>query len=135
MSWTILKDEFNEHIWARLEKALREAADQGTLLFCAAPDAGGITDAQLGSYYPFGCSTKIFRIGAARADGHPCPWSSSATYLLLGHEVAEHIGINMKAGLPKTGSSVATALAAGLATLMIQCTDGSYQKSCRQENQ
>jgi hypothetical protein len=67
----------------------------------------------------------MFRIGAATVDGlaHPRV-SDDVDYILPGHNVLPHsndlVG-NDGPVTPMTGSSVATALAAGLAALIIHC--------------
>jgi hypothetical protein len=105
-------------------KGLERKDKRMPLLFCSAPDIG---HHKTNDYYPFGCKsiTNMFRIGAATVDGlaHPRV-SDDVDYILPGHNVLPHsndlVGSDwpMK---PMTGSSVATALAAGLAALIIHC--------------
>jgi hypothetical protein len=67
----------------------------------------------------------MFRIGAATVDGlaHPRV-SDDVDYILPGHNVLPHINDLVGSDgpmTPMTGSSVATALAASLAALIIHC--------------
>ena len=131
MSWTIFNDPKHHNAdLARLETALDGAFRKNILVFCSAPDIGALGSADLSRYCPFGCSSlsgKIFKIGAAKADGTMYPWagdSGSVNFILPGHNVEyrEDDKTNeVDENIPKTGSSVATALAAGLAALIIHC--------------
>ncbi|KAL6859365.1 hypothetical protein J3F83DRAFT_749926 [Trichoderma novae-zelandiae] len=141
MSWTVTKSLTNAKDVGRLDKALKKAtAENRMLLFCASPDSGEMTKAQAEMYYPFGCDGGIglFKMAAATVDGIRVSMAGSRfDYSLPGHEVedrsqgagdgarealqkswwaseAEHSGL-------KTGSSIATALGAGLAALIIHC--------------
>jgi len=129
MSWTvkkeITKEENNSDDIANLKLALENAAKK-KLIFCSAPDTGDISTDELDAYFPIGSGVKdIFRIGAAKADNSP--WlqtggRSIVDYILPGHQVRlreTDEEIKQKGHSFKTGSSVATALAAGLAALMI----------------
>ncbi|KAI1288067.1 hypothetical protein F5Y03DRAFT_401844 [Xylaria venustula] len=129
MSWTVRKDtradENNSADIARIEAALRQATRAKRLVFCSAPDTGDISPEELTSYFPVGCGIKeLFRIGAAKADNTPWPQAGGRTivdYILPGHNVTEKEGdqVNQNDKSLKTGSSIATALAAGLAALII----------------
>ncbi|KAK4163264.1 hypothetical protein QBC43DRAFT_319804 [Cladorrhinum sp. PSN259] len=133
MSWTVQKsnDEENDNTEdiKRLETAIKSAVDQKRLVFCSAPDIGSTNREVLDTYYPFSCpgvSDSIFKIGAAKADGSMHSWvgaPSSVDFILPGHnvEIREEDKIHEHDDIPKTGSSVATALAAGLAALIIHC--------------
>ncbi|OTA01675.1 hypothetical protein A9Z42_0020150 [Trichoderma parareesei] len=141
MSWTIAKNQTNAKDIDRLDNALKQATAQNRmLLFCASPDNGEMTKAQAETFYPFGCDCGIglFKMAAATADGLRISMAGSRfDYSLPGHEVesrnqgagdgakerlqnnrqsfeVEHSGL-------KTGSSIATALGAGLAALIIYC--------------
>ncbi|KAM0371361.1 hypothetical protein ACHAPY_010081 [Fusarium culmorum] len=113
----------------RLENAISLATATGILVFCSAPDIGRASKETLESYYPFGCkrsSTDLFKIGAAKADGVSFAWmghEETVNYILPGHKVAPREADNLpeEDDTPKTGSSVATALASGLAALIIHC--------------
>ena len=129
MSWTIKKNDSDnsEKGMERLKNVLSTCEAKGkSLLFCSAPDIGQPSAAD--DYYPFGCTevVKKFKIGAATADGSVYPWAGKEIdYILPGENVVlrqedqkYHQSIQ---NCPKTGSSVATALAAGLAALIIHC--------------
>ncbi|KAK1756664.1 hypothetical protein QBC47DRAFT_297737 [Echria macrotheca] len=128
MSWTVKQemgvDEDNSKDITRLNDALRQAVNK-SLVFCSAPDTGDISPEELGSYYPVGSGIKeLFRIGAAKADGQAWPQAGGRNiveYILPGHDVREKKGeeVVQNDKTLKSGSSIATALAAGLAALMI----------------
>lgn len=112
MSWTIpvpaehpAKDLF--------EAAVREASERKVLMFCSSTDGGQFKTKD----YPSAVQReKIFRIGAAHDHG----MASEST----GHDVDfifPGVKVNINATSPTTGSSVATALAAGLAATIIYC--------------
>ncbi|KAK5992939.1 Intracellular serine protease-like protein [Cladobotryum mycophilum] len=127
MSWTVQKSEDNAKDITRLQEALERAVKEKILIFCSAPDIGRMNDQIMSSYYPFGCSSisnDIFKIGVAKADGSTYSWtghSHSVDFILPGHNVQlrKCDRIMEEDDTPKTGSSVATALAAGLAALII----------------
>ncbi|KAK8925053.1 Major intracellular serine protease [Metarhizium anisopliae] len=124
-SWTVKPPE------AGLKKAFDDAVHhalntKGALMFCAASDQGKSADLT----YPHGSNPNSFRIGAARAtgsvvdnvgDGH------ELSFLLPGHEVVVDSAYEdvpdkeFGTFAPHSGSSVATALAAGLAALIVEC--------------
>ena len=132
MSWTIKKienaqtEQDNTAEIRRLEKAMGTARENGALLFCSAPDEGNISD--LSEYCPVGCanlSNQIFKIGAATSFNKEADRTgkvSQLDFILPGHEVKakgdDKITVDNSL---KSGSSVATALAAGLAAMVIQC--------------
>jgi hypothetical protein len=124
MSWTIQETVENSDDIRRLEKALRKAYDNKILLFCSASDRGAHPDLD----YPARFNVKnVFRIGAATADGRVWPMAgdpANMDFILPGHNVFDRKGTysNLLDDFhPRTGSSVATALAAGLAALMLHC--------------
>lgn len=129
MSWTVKLetsgDENNATELQWLEGALEKAARK-KLVFCSPPDAGNISTTELYSYYPVGSTktNKFFKIGAAKADN--IPWGKAGNrniidFMLPGHEVLEKKGdeVSQVNRFLKSGSSIATALAAGLAGLII----------------
>ncbi|KAL6692896.1 hypothetical protein J3F84DRAFT_401937 [Trichoderma pleuroticola] len=136
MSWTIAKNDQNSVDLDRLQVALKKACDTNqVLLFCASPDGGEMAKAQAENFYPYGCNDAgLFKIAAATVDGIRIPMAGSHhNYSLPGHEVedtnqsaahgvsdGQQIADNENSGL-KTGSSIATALGAGLAALIIHC--------------
>ena len=135
MSWTIQRSDdvtpaaiAHNKALDRLQVALEQAKRNKILLFCSAPDIGVSSSRQLSSYLPFGCTSipGMFKIGAANADGTINGWAGNpefVDFILPGQNVSvkDDDKVNTEDQLPKTGSSVATALAAGLAALLIQC--------------
>ena len=133
MSWTVQlveeNSDNNKADIARLQTALERAVRAKILLFCSAPDIGVASQQVLSTHYPFGCtsiSESIFKVGAAKADGTIYGWAGDSRYvdfILPGVNVELREGdrIDEEDDTPKTGSSVATALAAGMAALIIHC--------------
>jgi subtilisin family serine protease len=120
MSWTIEQTEMNTKGIGRLEKAIELAANEGILMFCAATDQGGYRDHS----FPAASSTKrLFKVGAAEASGTAFKWigdQRAVDFIFPGHNVEPRAGeglLDKPASL--TGSSVATALAAGLAAVIL----------------
>lgn len=119
MSWTV-----NSNSQHAFKAAIERAAKAKILMFCAASDKGKGRDINC----PHNCSPNdTFRVGAVKASGQIWEWVPEPEKLdigLPGHDVL------MKHDLPQgsefkleshTGSSVATALAAGLAALILEC--------------
>ena len=143
MSWTIKKNDSDNSKKGieRLKNVLSTCEAKGkSLLFCSAPDIGQPSAAD--NYYPFGCTevAKKFKIGAATADGSVYPWAGKEIdYILPGENVVlrqEDQGYHQSIqNCPKTGSSVAAALAAGLAALIIHCVRlGAIYNSSKEIN-
>ncbi|KAF3063842.1 Major intracellular serine protease [Daldinia childiae] len=120
MSWSVKKPDENTAEKNALDQALENAKDKGILLFCSSGDRGDLeTETYPGAY----SGGTIFRIGAATATGkgrEGTPELSRINYLLPGFEIPERKPKGVKADL-YTGSSVSTALAAGLAALVRHC--------------
>lgn len=107
-----------------LEEAIKAAAQANIIMFCSASD-----DIQAGGKdsLPFRAAPDyIFRIGAAPAQGQRDPHSEDTnhiSYFFPGNQVAEPWNPRSADTVRyHDGSSVATALAAGLASLIIYCT-------------
>jgi len=122
MSWTIERTETNAKGIAELDKAIELAASEGILMFCAATDQGAYMDRS----YPAASSTKkLFKIGAAEASGTAIKWlgdQRAVDFIFPGHNVAvkEQQGNGRtEKSTTLTGSSVATALASGLAAVIL----------------
>lgn len=107
-----------------LQKAIEKAKSRNILMFCSAAD-----DIQLlgRESLPFSAASDcILRIGAALPKGQRDPTSedfNTISYFFPGNQVAE--ARNPRSSKPveyHDGSSVSTALAAGLASLIIYCT-------------
>jgi hypothetical protein len=125
MSWTVKETEDNRAAISSLREAIKLALDQNILLFCAAADTGHITEIE----YPWAYDQRrIFRIGAATADGRmwgPTGSLQNINFILPGHKVVSR-NPHREGALPddfeeRNGSSIATALAAGLAALILHC--------------
>lgn len=134
MSWTIASDSEDEGIKA-LKEAVKEAEKQNILMFCAASDQGVSPD----NSFP-GKSHCCFKIGAATAWGTPHKIIGTPVnpvdYIFPGHNVVQEQGGNRRADRVNllTGSSVATALATGLAALILRCVQFAVQHYEEDEN-
>ncbi|KAK7409057.1 hypothetical protein QQX98_008761 [Neonectria punicea] len=116
MSWTIDPPE-DENERRFLDSAILEAANADILMFCSASDKG----AKQRATYPAKATGKIFTIGAATASGTADQWVgnlSNISFTFPGSQVPLDDDTALKG---VTGSSVATALAAGLAALILYC--------------
>ncbi|KAF4345848.1 intracellular serine protease [Fusarium beomiforme] len=119
MSWTIdpPKDEKERQ---DLDSAVVEAANANILLFCSARAKG----ANSASTYPSKATPKIFTIGAANKSGPSLDYVGDAaqlSYTFPGDKVEVDDGPTKTTSQTVDGSSVATALAAGLAALILYC--------------
>lgn len=121
MSWTV--SEPQDEIKTKFDEALSNAAQKKILMFCSSPDEGNYS----GDHYPTAYGPdKFFRIGASQADGHAYSWISldKVDYLFPGVDVVQANKKDIKLrGVEdrkaETGSSISTALAAGLAALVL----------------
>ncbi|KAL5334909.1 hypothetical protein BJX70DRAFT_410989 [Aspergillus crustosus] len=123
ISWTISRPE-NELVRKRFRTAIERALTNKIHVFCSVSDRGQGADE---TYLLNSGPSEIFRIGAAKASGLIWEYVGKPTRLDFacpGHEVlmkepaaADGI-VQFKA---YTGSSVATALASGLAALILEC--------------
>lgn len=123
MSWTIKKTDENASHIEDLERTVKTAANKGILMFCAASDGGAVTD----QTFPAESQRDlVFKIGAATEEGKAWKWvgeEKNIDFIFPGHEVVQE---RYKETLLQncnllTGSSVATAIAAGLAALVLDC--------------
>ena len=122
MSWTIEGTDDNESYIKTLKEAIKVAADKPILMFCAASDGGAMSDRS----FPGSLRDFVFKIGAATEDGKAWKWvgdEGNIDFIFPGHEVVQE---RYKEALLQdrnllTGSSVATAIAAGLAALVLDC--------------
>ncbi|KAI1129180.1 hypothetical protein F5Y10DRAFT_238742 [Nemania abortiva] len=121
MSWTVEKTDNNTEDIKALEKEIGRAADEDILMFCASADQGAYKDRT----YPAATSTKnIFKIGAAEATGatlRSVGDEGLVDFIFPGHQVVmEQVhDPKVKNYTALTGSSVATALAVGLAAVIL----------------
>lgn len=107
----------------KLEAAIDEAVRQNILIFCSASDR--IEEEAKNSLPYRQAPDHVFRIGAALPHGQPAPQTEDkdkVDYFFPGIQVAEDFNPR-ETKLPRShdGSSVATALAAGLASLVMYC--------------
>lgn len=152
MSWTIKRGASDgpsghsqvDETFKPLKDVLKSSPTDLPLMFCAASD-DGLPSSDF-EEYPSAIDRDIFRIGAAHETGQTWPNVTNANavhFLFPGVDfaledqpqlTALRASSNDKDASPsetrssrKTGSSVATALAAGLAALLIHCTKlGAY---------
>ncbi|KAF4451630.1 hypothetical protein F53441_5486 [Fusarium austroafricanum] len=121
MSWTIDTPE-NEDERQDLDRAVIEAANANILMFCSAMDKGA---KQTATYPSKATPNKIFTIGAANASGASVDYVGNLTninYTFPGDKVEVDGGPTLTTSQEVVdGSSVATALAAGLAALILYC--------------
>lgn len=114
MSWTIPIPKDPDPAQKLFEDAVREACRRNVLMFCSSPDGGqfvNILD------YPSAVQRdKMFRIGAAHDYGSASESTDRGVDFIL-----PGVNVNTNTATPATGSSVATALAAGLAATIIYC--------------
>lgn len=121
MSWSVNRPEESTEQRKMFDNALKNAANKGIIMVCSSSDKGKLEDPV--SYPGAYSEEKIIKIGAATALGQrhdETPELNSIRYILPGHEVFERKPKGAKAD-KYTGSSVATALAAGLAGLVFHC--------------
>ncbi|TLD03660.1 uncharacterized protein PgNI_11877 [Pyricularia grisea] len=127
MSWTTKPPE-DPMEKAAFDDAIRFAHSKDVLMFCAASDQGSFPEFT----YPHASNPNYtFRIGAARATGKTADFvggGQDLSFVFPGHDVVmkplySDIGTDggFDAFASHTGSSVATALAAGLAALVYEC--------------
>ncbi|THV53899.1 hypothetical protein BGAL_0039g00110 [Botrytis galanthina] len=117
MSWTIQKPK-DSTTRDLLREAIAEAVQKNIIMFCSASDEGPIEDES----FPWAAAkSSIFRIGAATDKGIASSIVGNPTNLDFTFP-----GTNVERNVDKkveyqTGSSVATALATGLAALVLYC--------------
>ncbi len=119
MSWTIDPPD-NDTEWKDLDNAIVEATREDILMFCSASDRGA---KQTATYPSKAAPNKIFTIGAASAWGAADPRVGDLAAIDLTFpgdkvELPSSIDATIKEA---SGSSVATALAAGLGALILYC--------------
>ncbi|ROW06250.1 hypothetical protein VPNG_08109 [Cytospora leucostoma] len=129
MSWA-LKEPKDPVDKSAFNEAVRRARDHNILMFCSASDEGSFPDYT----YPYLSNPEsVFRIGAATKEGTAPVFLSNGpdiSYIFPGIEVAlnDEADMNEFEGHNSyTGSSIATALAAGLAAVILECVRlGAY---------
>lgn len=126
MSWTI-KPPADLIERKKIDDAVHHALNKkGMAMFCAASDQGKSADLT----YPHASNPNSFRIGAAKATGSMSDAVGDAhrlSFIFPGHEVVidrayDDVPDNTFQNFePHSGSSVANALATGLAALICEC--------------
>ncbi|KAF2729240.1 hypothetical protein EJ04DRAFT_556217 [Polyplosphaeria fusca] len=122
MSWSI--DKITNTADARdLQKAIEDAIGAGILLFCASDDQGNSRPEDSETYPARINPLRIFRVGAATRSGMQAEWVRGVDYILPGErdQLIPFFGEQLSSHEPRTASSLATALASGLAALMLYC--------------
>ncbi|KAI1115066.1 hypothetical protein F5Y14DRAFT_144488 [Nemania sp. NC0429] len=130
MSWTIAQNEQSEA--SGLRNAIERAHNKNILMFASSSDRGYYSD----NSWPVAIrSDAFFHIGAAKADGKPFNWAGPVERLNYTFPGVDVIKAQNKSLPPsdsryqqqldrmetETGSSVATALAAGTAAMLLTC--------------
>lgn len=131
MSWTVSAESSRDSPEKKqIAAAVNRAYQEGICMFCTSNDGGHFVK---DTYPAFENRDHVLRIGAANADGTPFSWAGSVEeldYILPGVDVVKRkpgycggqlLKENIHAMETNTGSSVATALAAGLAAMILTC--------------
>src|SRR4051812_34519349 len=131
MSWSVSVPNKGEER-DRFDTAIQRAIRQGVVMFCAASDQGTTGD----KTYPYASNPGgIFRIGAATDTGVPTDYAGDTkelNFTFPGHEVLLKDDTPDKhLGEVQTGSSVATALAAALAAVVLECARLGHLRTVR----
>lgn len=125
MSWATKPPE-TENDKIAFDNAIRKAHQKNILMFCSAIDQGKFEDFT----YPHASNpNSTFKIGAAKATGVTPDFvnDKDLKFVFPGHEVVlsspyDDVSDKLFQGFAShTGSSVATALASGLAALVLEC--------------
>lgn len=130
MSWTIPIPEPDTEARRLLDAVLERACRQKVLMFCSSPDQLSAT-----SHYPSAFRReRFFLIGAAHDDGSAFGHAGKGNdFIFPGVNISTSAGGSLPAYLAdktastkeSTGSSIATALAAGLAAMVTYCFKAS----------
>lgn len=121
MSWTIDEKKENNNGVENLKVAIENAARKKIILFCASDDKG---DTSGTIPLPASSDTKLIKkIGSCDEHGVKSSFVNSdrVDYLFPGEMLPEVSGINWRSR--DKGSSASTALASGLAALILWCAE------------
>lgn len=114
MSWSIKSSS----VLPELEEALQAAVNNRIVMFCASIDEGPTT---VDKTYP-GREANCIKIGACTGMGAKLSWVSETTsQFLLPGEIPQQVSEPTTHFQGSFGSSVSTALAAGLAGVLLYC--------------
>jgi Subtilase family len=122
ISWTISRLS-DTGMAPELTAAIQKAVGHGILVFCSISDQVPTITGLL----PASCSDDLFRIGAATLSGQVWRWNGAkeVNYILPGTDLEVKIGDepfdDRLEHICESGSSLATALASGLAALILEC--------------
>lgn len=129
MSWCLSETDENSQKLEELGQEISQAAKDNIIMFCAAAD-GGYYDADATLYPMHSDTRRLMVIGSAREDGTKSHFvNEDQVHLLFPGEKIRELG-KLK------GSSAATALAAGLAALVLWCfeTEGGGKMRMREKD-
>jgi len=119
MSWTIDDIGSNSQDLVKMSAALLKASQQNILLFCAAKDVGADHGQNYG--YPKKSGAPMFCVGGATASGQKSGNIGKQEVDLLCPESFDPMECEAQNAEIASGSSIATALAVGLAGLLLYC--------------
>jgi hypothetical protein len=118
MSWTIEENLDSKEGLDKMDAALQLASTKDILLFCAAKDIGGAWNGNPG--YPQNCKASVFCVGGATTNGKKSEKVGDQPVDILCPESFPDSRSSRTAQEP-AGSSIATALAVGVAGLLLYC--------------
>lgn len=130
MSCTFEKTEKNQHILeGQLKVAVAAASSKGILMFCSTGDQGKCANDYI---YP-ACLPNVFKIGAAKPSGNDWDWTEDSHFTFPGEDLKVEIPSYIGSGEDSraSGSFLATALASGLAALILYCIDATDNDQLR----
>lgn len=139
MSWAT-KPPVSQDDKIAFDNAIRKAHSKNILMFCSAIDQGKFEDFT----YPHASNPNYtFKIGAAKATGWVPDFVNDRDldFVFPGHDVVlstpyeDILDKHFKNFDSHTGSSVATALASGLAALVLECVRLGYISSLKSSKQ
>ena len=120
MSWTIEENDENEDGLRKMKAALDRASKKDILLFCSAKDISGAWSGNPG--YPQNSNVPMFCVGGATLNGKRSEKVGDQPVDIL---CPEYFPDSRPRGSPdaagSAGSDIATALAAGVAGLLLYC--------------
>jgi len=123
MSWTVDRTDKNEQDLENMKDAIDQAHKHNILMFCAAKDCGYSQSSNFG--YPKNFDKPVFCIGATTEHGNLSEsigsQKNAIDFGLPGENLLPLSGNSEKEKI--TGSSIATALASGLAGLLLYCIE------------
>lgn len=131
MSWTFEKTEDNQHILeGQLKDAVAAASNKNILMFCSTGDQGKCANDYI---YP-ACLPSVFKIGGAKPSGNDRDWTEDSHFTFPGEDLKVEIPSYIGSGQDSraSGSSLATALASGLAALILYCIDATDNDQLRE---